>query len=120
MAVPETLVTTDPAAVLAFLEEHGEIIYKSVSGVRSKVSKLRSEHLERIEHVSSCPTQFQQHISGVDYRVHVVGDEVFAARLVSTADDYRYADGPGDDLEVIELCVSNGKKYQRAQGRSEA
>jgi RimK-like ATP-grasp domain len=100
MAVPETLVTTDPAAVLSFLDEHGEIIYKSVSGVRSKVSKLRPEHLERIGHGSSCPTQFQQHISGVDYRVHVVGDAVFTARLVSMADDYRYADGPDEVVEV--------------------
>lgn len=103
MAVPDTLITTDPAAVLAFREEHGEIIYKSVSSVRSKVSKFRPEHLERIQHVTSCPTQFQQCITGADYRVHVVGDEVFATRLISTADDYRYADGPGEDLDVV-LC----------------
>lgn len=102
MAVPETLITTDPAAVLAFNAEHGAIIYKSISGVRSKVSRFRAEHFERLENLSSCPTQFQQFISGIDYRVHVVGDQVFAARIVSNADDYRYAtDSEQGDLEVV-------------------
>jgi hypothetical protein len=90
-SVPETLVTTDPALAMAFWERHGEVIYKSVSGVRSQVSRLRSEHRARFDNIRSCPTQFQQHIAGTDFRVHVVGTELFVCEIESAMDDYRYA-----------------------------
>ncbi|NEQ72869.1 MAG: RimK domain-containing protein ATP-grasp [Okeania sp. SIO2C9] len=89
--VPETLVTTSPNAVNEFWQDHGSVIYKSVSSTRSKVSQLRPEHTERLDNVASCPTQFQQYIPGRDYRVHVVGGDVFACAISSAADDYRYA-----------------------------
>ena len=101
-SVPDTLVTTDPEAVREFWEQHKEIIYKSVSGVRSQVSRLRPEHLTRFHSIASCPTQFQQYIRGVDHRVHVVGSEVFACRIFSEADDYRY---PGERKVEIEACA---------------
>ena len=40
--------------------------------------------------VAHCPTLFQERIEGVDVRVHVVGRSVFATRMTSDADDYRY------------------------------
>ncbi|MBG1244021.1 ATP-grasp domain-containing protein [Nostoc sp. NZL] len=98
--VPETLVTTDPEAVRSFWELHGDIIYKSISGIRSKVSRLGVEHLERLDNVSWCPTQFQQYIPGRDYRVHVVGTEIFASEVISQADDYRYAAENDESTEI--------------------
>lgn len=89
-SVPETLITTDPGAALEFWERHETVIYKSVGGTRSVVSRLRPEHEERLAGVLHCPTQFQRYIPGTDYRVHVVGDEVFASEIISDADDYRY------------------------------
>src|SRR5947209_13713875 len=89
-AVPATLLTTDPAAVLEFWEQHGTVVYKSISGVRSIVAQLSSSRLTDLEKVRWCPTQFQQHIRGRDYRVHVVGDDVFPCEVLSAADDYRY------------------------------
>lgn len=88
--VPETLVTTDPSAAQAFWERHRNVIYKSVSSIRSRVSRLKLEHVERLADVAWCPTQFQQYIPGRDYRVHVVDTEVFACEVISFADDYRY------------------------------
>ena len=90
-SIPETLITTDPQAVLAFWERHGTVVYKSVSAIRSRVSRLQPEHVERLADVSSCPTQFQQYVAGTDHRVHVVGTEVFACEIRCPADDYRYA-----------------------------
>jgi len=101
--VPETLVTTDPEAVRSFWELHGDIIYKSISGIRSKVSRVGVEHLERLDNVSWCPTQFQQYIPGRDYRVHVVGTEIFASEVISQADDYRYA-AENDESTEIRAC----------------
>jgi glutathione synthase/RimK-type ligase-like ATP-grasp enzyme len=97
-SVPDTLITTDPDAARTFWGRHGEVVYKSVSGVRSRISRLRPEHLDRFLDIASCPTQFQQYIAGTDVRVHVVGEEVFACEVVSAADDYRYA--IDDDPEV--------------------
>jgi glutathione synthase/RimK-type ligase-like ATP-grasp enzyme len=88
--VPETLITTDPAAVRTFWKRHGDVIYKSVSSTRSVVSRLRTEHAERLANVTFCPTQFQHYVPGMDHRVHVVGHEVLASEVNSEADDYRY------------------------------
>jgi hypothetical protein len=100
-AVPETIVTTAPEAVRAFWDRHGEVVYKSVSAVRSRVSRLTLSHLDRLGDVASCPTQFQQYIPGTDYRVHVVGEEVFACSVTSGADDYRY---PGPYGVALAAC----------------
>lgn len=101
--VPETLVTTDSEAAQAFWERHGDIIYKSVSGVRSVVSRLKSSDRGRLPDVAWCPTQFQAWIPGCDFRVHVVGAQVFAVQIDCGADDYRYAGGHDVSLRAVEL-----------------
>lgn len=88
--IPETLMTTDPGALEIFWKRHGNIIYKSASGIRSIVSRLTPAHRDRFTDLVTCPTQFQEFIEGVDVRVHVVGHEIFASRIVSLAADYRY------------------------------
>ena len=98
--VPETLITTDPNAALEFWERHGSIIYKSVSGVRSIVSRFSSGHRGRLQDITNCPTQFQEYIAGRDYRLHLVGGEFFVSEIVSDADDYRYAIKTGHRLEI--------------------
>jgi hypothetical protein len=110
-SVPETLVTTDPAAARAFWERHGIVIYKSVGATRSIISRLRPEDTGRLANVAYCPTQFQRYIPGTDYRVHVVGDQIFASEMISEADDYRYPDEHEVDVratslprEVEDLC----------------
>lgn len=93
--VPDTLITTDPAAALEFRETYKQVIYKSVSGTRSVVSRLSDEGLARLGDIAWCPTQFQEYVPGVDYRVHVVGNDIFVCKVVSDADDYRYAKKSG-------------------------
>jgi hypothetical protein len=103
--VPDTLITTDPAAALAFWQRWHKVVYKSVSGVRSIVSCLRDEHRPRLDQVRWCPTQFQQYVTGTDHRVHVVGDEVFCCAIHTQADDYRYAErhGAAVEMETVRL-----------------
>jgi hypothetical protein len=98
--VPETLVTTDPPAAVEFWERHRAAIYKSVSGVRSIVTRLGAEHRERLRDVAHCPTQFQQYVDGADYRIHVVGDEIFGCEICSDADDYRYPQRQDAEVRV--------------------
>jgi glutathione synthase/RimK-type ligase-like ATP-grasp enzyme len=93
-------VTTDPAAVSRFQARHGRLIYKSVSGVRSIVTRLDDSGGQALADVANCPTQFQEYIPGVDVRVHVAGGRVIATEIASTADDYRYATRAGADLAM--------------------
>jgi RimK-like ATP-grasp domain len=90
-AVPETIVTTEPQAARSFWDCHGEVIYKSVSGVRSRVARLRPDDACRLADIAACPTQLQQYVPGTDVRVHVIGRQVLATEITSDADDYRYA-----------------------------
>jgi glutathione synthase/RimK-type ligase-like ATP-grasp enzyme len=98
--VPDTLVTTDVTAVLELWEKHHAIIYKSVSGVRSIVSRLTADHRDRLCNVANCPTQFQQYVEGTDFRVHIVGDDLFACEICSAAADYRYPDQQGGPVQI--------------------
>ncbi len=100
---PETLVTTVPIEAQAFWERHGVVIYKSVSGLRSIVSRLKPEHIERLADITFCPTQFQQYITGCDYRVHVVGSEIFACEVSTDATDYRYPNGNSVEIRSCHL-----------------
>jgi glutathione synthase/RimK-type ligase-like ATP-grasp enzyme len=105
-AVPETLVTNDPELVRAFVSTHGSVVYKSISGVRSIVTRLDEDDLARLEHIRWCPVQFQAHVHGPNVRVHVVGAEVFATAVRSEATDYRYGLRQVDEaatLEAVEL-----------------
>jgi glutathione synthase/RimK-type ligase-like ATP-grasp enzyme len=98
--VPDTLVTTDAAAVRRFHRRHDNIIYKSTSGVRSIVSRLETTRSDALEDVANCPTQFQEYVPGTDMRVHVVADAVLATEIRSAADDYRYASRSGADVAM--------------------
>jgi hypothetical protein len=99
-AVPATLVTTDPRAARAFWERHGQVVYKSVSGIRSQVARLQPHDAARLPDVAWCPTQFQEYVPGREHRVHVVGDDVFACEITSDADDYRYA-----SAGAVQMCT---------------
>jgi glutathione synthase/RimK-type ligase-like ATP-grasp enzyme len=85
------------------------VIYKSMSGVRSIVKELSEQDLDAIGRLDACPTQFQQYVDGIDFRVHVVGDEVFSCQVTSSGTDYRYAPATlkavGLPLDVKDACV---------------
>lgn len=104
---PQTLVTNDPDAALAFFEEHsGDVIYKSLSGIRSIVRRLSSEHLSRMPLLRYGPAQFQKFVPGDNVRVHVVGERVFPTRILSQAVDYRYARREGHSCEMAEETLA--------------
>jgi ribosomal protein S6-L-glutamate ligase RimK-like protein len=114
-SIPATLISSEPESVLRFWREHKSIIYKSVSSCRSIVARFNEGDLESLSAITCCPTQFQQYIPGTDYRVHVVGDRVFAHRITSAGDDYRYAKDTTIEMvsvpeKVSTLCVEVTKQ----------
>ncbi len=114
LRVPATLITNDPDEARDFWRLHGDVVYKSTSGIRSIVRRLELASNDRLDRLRHLPTQFQELIEGVDVRVHVVGEQVFATEVRSDAVDYRYArqdrlttalaDTSLPD-EVAELCL---------------
>jgi glutathione synthase/RimK-type ligase-like ATP-grasp enzyme len=113
---PVTLVTTDAGAARAFIAAQGEVIYKSISGTRSIVARLDPSKAARLDALACCPVQFQGYVPGVDVRVHVVGDEIFACELRSEADDYRYSGRSGQttDVTAIDLPADIAALCRRA------
>lgn len=112
---PETLITNEPDLVHQFRRQHGELIFKSISGVRSIVRRMTDDDLERLEHIRWCPVQFQAFVPGTNIRVHTIGEQAFATEVETDVTDYRYAheqsgrtslratELPGD---VIDRCLS--------------
>jgi glutathione synthase/RimK-type ligase-like ATP-grasp enzyme len=100
--VPKTLVTNSPEAARSFYTEcEGNVIFKSISGVRSIVRRLRPEHFERLALLEHGPTQFQEFVPGENIRVHTVGNRVLAVRIESEAVDYRYALMDGHKRKMV-------------------
>jgi len=89
---PRTLVTNRPDQALAFYELlEGQVIYKSISYLRSIVQVMQPADLERLDTLGSCPVQLQERVDGTDIRVHVVGDDVLFPSIIQAEEsDYRY------------------------------
>jgi glutathione synthase/RimK-type ligase-like ATP-grasp enzyme len=118
---PRTLVTTVPEDARRFYEEcQGQVIFKSVSYQRSIVKRMSFSDLPRLEQVRYCPTQFQEYVAGVDFRVHTVGDRVFASEVISDAVDYRYPSLDNAERAIREIdlpadiaarCLSLARRF---------
>jgi glutathione synthase/RimK-type ligase-like ATP-grasp enzyme len=114
--VPKTLLTNVPEVALRFYERcGGRVIFKGASNVMSFAQRWKPEHFARVKLLPNSPTQFQEFLQGVDYRVHVVGGEAFVTRLIASNEDYRRsALADGEDIvaepaelprEIIQRCV---------------
>lgn len=109
---PQTLITSNPDEVLNFLGKHKKIVYKSISAARSIVKIFDKDDLQRLQEIKNLPVQFQQYIPGNDYRVHIVGDDFFVAKITCSDDDYRYGKAVVEDsnlpTDIIERCFTLG------------
>jgi glutathione synthase/RimK-type ligase-like ATP-grasp enzyme len=99
---PETLVTNDPDEARDFYATRPRVVYKSASGARSIVQTMSPADVDRLGTLRACPVQFQAWVPGTDVRVHVVGSEVFATAITTTATDYRYATAQVDEPAHLE------------------
>jgi glutathione synthase/RimK-type ligase-like ATP-grasp enzyme len=90
-AIPPTCITNSPQVVLDFQKKQGQLIFKSISSVRSIVKELDESRMKTLNRIKYLPTQFQKKLTGTNIRVHVVGDVLFATKVESEIVDYRYA-----------------------------
>jgi hypothetical protein len=95
LRAPRTLVTSDPAAARAFVEElggAGRVVYKHLSavpGVGRETQLVDRDALARLDQCRYAPVVFQERVPGaLDLRVAVAGDAVFAASLDARGSAY--------------------------------
>jgi glutathione synthase/RimK-type ligase-like ATP-grasp enzyme len=100
LAIPRTLVTSDPDSAAAFAASGSPVIFKSLSGVRSIVRCVEAEDVQRFALLRNGPAQFQEYVPGCNVRVHTVDTAVFATRVRSDAVDYRYAEKQGASIDM--------------------
>jgi glutathione synthase/RimK-type ligase-like ATP-grasp enzyme len=88
-AVPPWLATNDARAAARFAAQD-DCIYKSVSGLRSRVRAVDDALLDRLR-AGSSPVIVQRRVEGRDVRIHTVGaDHAFATEVASEGVDYRF------------------------------
>ncbi len=94
LRIPDTLITSDPAAARLFIDRHGyrDVIYKSFSAFETEWREtrlLRPEELQLLDYVRYAPVIFQEYVDAVhDLRITIVGDEIFPAAIHSQETEY--------------------------------
>lgn len=92
LRTPRTLISNDPQAVRAFIEElsgQGQVVFKPSAG-GSLCKPVTPEVLQKLALIRSAPVTFQEQVKGQAVRVTAVdGQVVSAVRLLSDHLDYR-------------------------------
>jgi hypothetical protein len=92
-AVPRWIVSNEKDTVREFARACGTgAIYKSCSGLRSRVRFLDEQVLRRLSEGTS-PIVVQEYIKGRDVRIHTVARRAFATEVISSGVDHRFEDG---------------------------
>jgi len=74
-------------------------VYKSCSGLRSKVRLVDDELCRRL-HDGTSPVVVQEYIKGYDVRIHVISNRIFATKIISYGIDYRF-ENDGNEFQEI-------------------
>lgn len=101
LRVPRTLVTTQADAARRFIEDVGlgKVVFKAFLASIEEWRETRlvePDDLARLDLLRFAPVIFQEYIPGVDLRVTIIGEKVFAAEI-----DARHTSYPVDMRMVI-------------------
>lgn len=125
LQTPRTLVTTRPEDAQSFITEIGlgRVVVKAFLAMLEAWRETRlvtAADLDRLDLVRLAPVIFQEYIEGVDLRITVVGDRVFAAeidaRRTSYPFDMRMVLGESD-VKPVELPAQVHSALLRLQRR---
>lgn len=114
LTLPRTLVTTDALAARRFIEglRPGKVVFKAFLAAIQEWRETRlveQEDLDRLDLVRFSPVIFQEYIAGVDLRITMVGDEIFAAEIDVRNTSYEY-----DMRMTVDEGIVKGVELPRA------
>jgi hypothetical protein len=98
--IPPTCITNNTKKVLSFKKKYNHLIFKSISSMRSIVKELDAMSIKNLDTIKYLPTQFQEKLNGINIRVHVIGNALFATKVESRVIDYRYAGRENEDVKL--------------------
>lgn len=112
VAVPETLLTNDPAAVAEFARRVGRVVFKPVQG-GAHTERLTDAHLTEnaLQRLAFAPVTLQAEVPGTNIRAFVAGERVLACEIRTEAIDFR--DDPSPQLCVHHLPAESEKVCRR-------
>lgn len=91
--VPPTLMTSEPAAALDFLQKYPLAVYKPVMG--GAVARMVDESVvERLDLIRECPVIFQQYLRGENIRVTMTEEKILSVCAIpADTVDFRESSG---------------------------
>jgi len=110
LPVPESLATSDPAALETFVETVEDVVYKPVAG-GGYATELTEADLspDRLEKLSNSPVLFQERVDGENYRLYVLDGEVIANICIDSEQlDYRTGEHTIETRDVDERIADAG------------
>lgn len=84
LKIPETLVTTNPEKARAFIQSNRRTVFKPfLAAIQTwrETRLIEPSDMQKLDLVRYAPVLFQEYIEGVDLRITVVGNKVFAAEI---------------------------------------
>ena len=86
LKLPRTLVTTDAEAAREFIDRlrPAKVVFKAFLAAIQEWRETRlveAEDMARLDLVRYAPVIFQEYVPGVDLRITMIGDEIFAAEI---------------------------------------
>lgn len=93
LRVPPTLVTNRPEEARAFIDDTGlgRTVFKAFIATLDAWRETRLVQREDLDHLDSvryAPVIFQEYIPGVDLRITIIGDEMYAAEIDARGTSY--------------------------------
>lgn len=112
VAVPETLLSNDPAGVVEFAKRVGQVVFKPVQG-GAHTERLTDAHLteDALQRLAFAPVTLQAEVPGTNIRAFVAGERVLACEIRTEAIDFR--DDPCPGLFVHRLSAETEKVCRR-------
>ena len=125
LKLPRTLVTTDAKAAREFIDSvrPAKVVFKAFLAAIQEWRETRlieQEDLDRLDLVRYAPVIFQEYVPGVDLRITMIGDDIYAAEIdvrnTSYEVDMRMVVGEGI-VKAVTLPEAVQTKLRKLQRR---
>src|SRR5215469_16290847 len=117
---PEQMILGDQETAAQIIPSDGSWVNKGCSAFKTSAAVHNKDLASRLELLRTCPSLFQEKITGKDVRIHVVGGELYALSIECGSLDYRFTESgekpsfsPTDAPGTVKLqCLEFARRCQ--------